>query len=328
MTASRELAIDGLRGIAALMIFVHHAQLPIIGSLTGGLDAGVMIFFALSGYLLYGPFLRGPVNLQSYAIRRLARILPAYLIASIGIAVLWYPSFLSDPIGILTMQRTPVVVVWTLQLEVAFYVLLPLIAKLVAGQPLRLLLMALGSVAWTVVSAALIIGRGQTATNQDVGTILSYLWAFVPGMLVAASGRARWPAWLAAPGIALIAVSVVVDLPSYLDIAAGAGSGLLIAAMVGRSVPRPVVRLCALGGAMSYSFYLWHEAIIDAVDRPATSLGAVLAFVVVIVAAAIVYALVERPAMNAGRRLTTSGHARRTESSPVRALQPETGLAA
>lgn len=89
MTGHRDAGLDALRAIAALMVFVHHAQLPFVSDWISGLSAGVLVFFALSGYLLYRPFVVArttgrDVDLAAYAVRRLARIMPAYLVASIG----------------------------------------------------------------------------------------------------------------------------------------------------------------------------------------------------------------------------------------------------
>ena len=106
-------------------------------TLAPGLDAGVLIFFSLSGYLLYAPFARAhgggrPVDIRAYALRRLLRIAPAYLVAAFAISLLWYPQLLEDPWGIASTQWGPIMVVWTLQLEIAFYILLPLVAAILA----------------------------------------------------------------------------------------------------------------------------------------------------------------------------------------------------
>src|SRR5882757_3494125 len=109
----RLTGLDALRGVAALMVFVHHVQLPGLHSATLGMDAGVLIFFSLSGYLLYAPFVRAresgvAVDVRGYAVRRVARILPAYLVAAFVIAAVWYPSMLGDPVGIALGTATPV----------------------------------------------------------------------------------------------------------------------------------------------------------------------------------------------------------------------------
>lgn len=69
-------ALDGLRGIALLLVMLYHANLLAMGWL------GVQLFFVLSGYLITGVLIRaqdrGPAALRHFYIRRALRILPAY----------------------------------------------------------------------------------------------------------------------------------------------------------------------------------------------------------------------------------------------------------
>lgn len=91
--------LDGLRAIACLMVVAHHIlpRLPQNQSLLSDLiqtfgimaQAGVSIFFVLSGFLLSLPFWRAgyqslPMpSLKTYLIRRFARILPAFYLVLI-----------------------------------------------------------------------------------------------------------------------------------------------------------------------------------------------------------------------------------------------------
>src|SRR5262245_22209580 len=78
-------ALDGLRGMAALMVVVSHVSnsTGLWGGLlgNGGGQVGVMIFFVLSGYLIGALYLDQPftlANIWEYAVRRVARVLPAF----------------------------------------------------------------------------------------------------------------------------------------------------------------------------------------------------------------------------------------------------------
>ena len=73
----RSAVLDAVRAIACVMVFLAHASEYDGDGALIGLKNGVMLFFALSGYLLYRPFLRGPVDLRRYAVHRIARIVPA-----------------------------------------------------------------------------------------------------------------------------------------------------------------------------------------------------------------------------------------------------------
>src|SRR6185436_17973667 len=102
----RFAALDGMRGVAALTVFAIHAwiyQLPDTlvlrrdswekTVLFEGRVAFVM-FFVLSGYLLYRAFARAalghgsPAAAGSYLVRRAARISPAYYLALAGTLLL------------------------------------------------------------------------------------------------------------------------------------------------------------------------------------------------------------------------------------------------
>jgi peptidoglycan/LPS O-acetylase OafA/YrhL len=109
------------------------------------LNLGVSIFFVISGFLLYRPFgaarLAGERSppLLPYAIRRVARIVPAYWVA-LTIIALWLPvsgTFTAEGIvtyyGFLQAYDPDTVTggigqAWTLTVEVSFYTLLPLLA--------------------------------------------------------------------------------------------------------------------------------------------------------------------------------------------------------
>src|SRR3954452_13595310 len=83
-------AFDGVRALAVLMVVVYHAVFFNAnfatrgGAVLGTLNAGVWIFFVTSGCLLYRPFAAAhlsdapAVAYGGYAIRRVARIYPAY----------------------------------------------------------------------------------------------------------------------------------------------------------------------------------------------------------------------------------------------------------
>jgi peptidoglycan/LPS O-acetylase OafA/YrhL len=330
-------ALDGLRAVAAGMVFVHHAQLPGLTFVTRGLDAGVVIFFVLSGYLLYSPFAAAKdsgrrIDFRAYAVRRIARIVPAYLVAAFAIAWLRYPWLLSDPVGLATSTDSSIIVVWTLQLEAIFYVVLPFAAVALARvgpvERVRVLLAsALGSFAFTL--GVVVVGLASTGLvwSSDVSSFASYLWAFVAGILVVEAQRRGGlerplPVLVAVGGALLLTISVLVHIPKFLDVVAAAGTAVLIAFFVSRRfhVGARAAAVCAVSGALSYSVYLWHEAILDLIDRPAPSwVGAVAALAATLVIATIVYLLVERPAIRLAQRVST----RLTSRSAVRSAHGE-----
>ena len=71
--------IDGLRGVAVMMVVLFHADFGFNGGYTG-----VDLFFVISGYLITGLLFkeldRGGIDLVSFWERRLRRIAPALLV--------------------------------------------------------------------------------------------------------------------------------------------------------------------------------------------------------------------------------------------------------
>jgi peptidoglycan/LPS O-acetylase OafA/YrhL len=96
----RNHALDGLRGLAALGVLTLHVWMftvqgahgrdELVSLLTGELRLGVVLFFVLSGYLLAGPWVASALDdrptprLGRFAVKRAARIVPAYWAAMIG----------------------------------------------------------------------------------------------------------------------------------------------------------------------------------------------------------------------------------------------------
>ena len=174
----RRLAhIEGLRAVAAVTVVATHIALISgftsanrLGPLTARLNVGVALFFVLSAYLLYRPWVEARLNgsrdpdVRRYAVRRFLRIFPAYLVALVVLGLLlpdeapgvfggdWWAYF-----GLLQVyfERTDVGglgVTWSLATELAFYITLPLLAwaaaRMLAGRPraaqIRLELILLG----------------------------------------------------------------------------------------------------------------------------------------------------------------------------------------
>lgn len=151
-SSARIPELDGLRGLAALSVVAFHLALraPLLygaaGPVVGHLDLGVEVFFVLSGFLVWRPFQASLVmgsrlpNLGSYAMRRSARIWPAYLLALAAIVVVG-ASTVSGPWAFLkhaTLTYTyfehrggdGVRVAWTLVVELSFYLFVPVFAFL------------------------------------------------------------------------------------------------------------------------------------------------------------------------------------------------------
>lgn len=158
----RDSALDGLRGLAILMVFVFHygggLQSPkpsvrIVGLLTQASWIGLVLFFALSGFLITGSLwdtLGQRHRLRNFYVRRVLRILPLYLLALLAAAIAAilagatllqlkplaiFVFFLQDfphlaGRAIQNPSPLPLYHFWTLAVEEQFYLIWPLILLL------------------------------------------------------------------------------------------------------------------------------------------------------------------------------------------------------
>lgn len=147
----RFAAVEGLRALAALAILLFHAGIAagLVGRPTGSgpylqhLDVGVSVFFVLSAFLLYRPFVAARLSggtaprAAPYLWRRARRILPAYWVAlTVAAYGLHYATLGSGGhvalyygLGQIYTASTALgglVVSWSLCTEASFYAYLPL----------------------------------------------------------------------------------------------------------------------------------------------------------------------------------------------------------
>jgi peptidoglycan/LPS O-acetylase OafA/YrhL len=217
----RWAGVDALRAVAALMVLVSHAPklapnqpVDIVAKEAPRLGVGVWVFFAASGYLIAGPFLRALLDGRAtppagrYAVRRAVRILPAYWVALTAILVLVSGGFVAHwwqiPVHALLLQglvpgelKNFYVVAWSLGVEAIFYVLVPLGAWLVLrrtrGGVVSLDRLVTGVLAlWAfAIAASLLVAvafpmqaGGRLPGGVQVLDLVGALGNFCPGMLV------------------------------------------------------------------------------------------------------------------------------------------------
>jgi peptidoglycan/LPS O-acetylase OafA/YrhL len=228
---------DSLRGLAVLAVLVWHVFV-----FTGALDRrwigdavssagtmGPLLFFVLSGFLLYRPWVAASPApaVGRYFRRRALRILPAYWLA-LTVLALWpgitgvftgewwrYYFFLqlydSDTVTL------GIPVTWTLCVEVTFYLALPLWVAATRRLETRGKLTALAGLA--VFGAVMQIGAGRETIDDTLAQSLlgQSVW-FALGMALAVISAAgiRPPAVADHPGrcwaVALAAFLVLVVL--------------------------------------------------------------------------------------------------------------------
>lgn len=300
----RAQALDLIRAFAAMAVLTYHVWLyrlpnPNSPRRHDFLDhvlfewrIGLVVFFVMSGYLLYRPLLKGrhdaapgAMPVRGYYWRRIVRIVPSYYLAILGsIALLWS---LGDVAGVrlppadelwrfafflqnysretlLTLDAPT----WTLAVQAAFYLVFP--AFVFFGR-------RMGRLAWIVPALLVLFGVifNWIAYSSGWGPIARLsLFAMLPylalGMLIAHLPPARTRStaiWMIVCGAALAfgdslwhalggwqwGLGVLRDVPGAI------GYGLIIAACA-----QPVIgaaewlRPGEAFGRWSYGVFLWH----------------------------------------------------------------------
>lgn len=243
-TPDRVPSLTGVRAMAALLVLATHAAYTTgkythgyIGLVYSRMEIGVPIFFVLSGYLLFSPWVKAAQrgssapSLRRYARHRVRRIMPAYVVTVLAAYTLYHfrtagPNPGHSWFGLLrNLTLTQIYTddymfshlhqgltqMWSLAVEVAFYLALPAMAWLLLvvlcrrrWRPWLLLTglagLALISPAWMVIV--------HTVSGLPDGARLwlpGYLAWFIGGMMltVLASMGTRCYGFVAVP-LALI----------------------------------------------------------------------------------------------------------------------------
>jgi peptidoglycan/LPS O-acetylase OafA/YrhL len=318
--------IQGLRGVAVLLVVLAHAGVPF---LRGGY-VGVDVFFVLSGFLITGLLLadaakHGRVALGNFYVRRARRILPAAALTLVAtdIAARHLLNFVrageavSDSIWAALFGAnlhfaqqgsdyfnqgqppSPFLHFWTLSVEEQFYLAWPSVLALVllitaARRRLLIVVGAIGlaSLAWSILDTAespvtAYFSTFTRAWELALGAALS-IWA----------PRARAGlGWLglAAIGCAAVLFSSGTPFPGYAALLPAVGAALVISGGA-RALSCAPLRYV---GDRSYAYYLWHWPVLIIAAQSAgheLSIGVKLLLVAGAFLLSIVsYRLVENP---------------------------------
>jgi peptidoglycan/LPS O-acetylase OafA/YrhL len=102
-SVDRVASLTGVRALAALLVVATHAAYTTgkythgyVGLVFSRMEIGVPIFFVLSGFLLFGPWVRAAVagatapSLRRYAQHRVRRIMPAYAVTVLAAYLIYH----------------------------------------------------------------------------------------------------------------------------------------------------------------------------------------------------------------------------------------------
>jgi peptidoglycan/LPS O-acetylase OafA/YrhL len=345
--------VDGLRFIAISSVVLYHLSISVAtGFAANPLPPehawyshlvrhghyGVQLFFVLSGFILALPFaahhLKGtaPLDLKRYYLRRVTRLVPPFVFTMVGFycMMVWFQGrsaselfspFVCSLIYVhgLTFGSQSMInpVSWSLEIEVQFYLIVPLLTQLFAIREKflrRSVITALGLL-FMLCQFWFIPERGPLSF-----TLASHLQYFLVGFLVADVYVAEWNEapvsqhswdclWLIGwpfllwigerPGLTQLLLPLMLFC-------------LLIATFRSRLASRLLsIPLVTTVGAMCYTIYLLHWHLIPLVGKSTRALIYLDSFSVdltvqlliigpvLLVVSLLFYALIERPCMRA-----------------------------
>ena len=354
-------AVEGMRACAAMGVVVTHVAFQTGhssgagGRLFGRFDLAVAVFFALSGFLLWrghaaaarglGPEKKRWPRTGHYLRSRVVRIMPAYVVAVVVILSLlpdadhasltvWLANLTLTQIYVPLTLTGGLTQMWSLSVEVSFYLALPILALLARRLPVGARVPAIAALAALSWGWGWVPLGGESGINPLNWPPAFFSW-FAAGMLLAewAYSGVGLPHRLARRRVVMAVVAVAAYLVAASPLAGPEGlipgtatqfavktaMGSLVAfALVAPLVlDRPDTPHRVLGtttmvtlGRWSYGLFVWHLAALAMVfpvlgTFPFTGrMPMVLALTLVFgwAIAAVSYALVESPCREALRR--------------------------
>ena len=346
-------ALDGLRGIAVLLVLVGHV---VEGRVAQAGVTGVTLFFVLSGFLITALLLQerdrtGQVNFGNFYVRRALRLFPAMAVflAVVGTfaavsgaysaPVKWPALYLANvaradgnTLGLLGHT-------WSLSLEEQFYLLWPTIlllalrrgriaAMVVAG--LGVLLSWLATV-WVAVSVddptslfdRLSFGPDTRSYALFLGCLLALAWPYLRPV-AARLHLLAWPSVLAFAVASFVPVSHWgIRFVVFIPLAAAATTHLLLDLVeIDSRLQRWLSdRRLVWCGKVSYGLYLWHLPIDLVAREEMADAPSVVRMAVVVVLAfgvtALSWRLVEQPFLRLKSRFQPARRVPATAPAPA-----------
>lgn len=322
--------LDFLRAVAVLLVLAAHLAGYTIRTSPASFalgQLGVMLFFVHTSLVLMQSLerqqLAGAALLRAFYLQRACRIYPLSAVMLLGIYFLqdaqWTPfELLANLLLVqnLVYARYMSAVLWSLCLELQMYLVLPLLFLLLRRRPLRWLL-------------ALWLLSIPLALLQPLVTARLGLFEFAPCFLAGVlawrlQGRARLPAWLWPPLLALASAAFV----AYAEPRANNYGRWMVCLAVGlvlpwlREISAPRLnRASKFIARYSYGIYLFHPPVMGLAFRTLDTLHPFwqwsLFLSLLAVLTGLGYHLVELPMIRLGARWSAGRQQRPAAVPPV-----------
>nr|WP_311530513.1 acyltransferase [uncultured Ralstonia sp.] len=276
-------SLEGVRGVAALLVVLHHMFYAPTHPLFVNAYLAVDLFFVLSGFVIssaYGARLSNLPSLQTFVIRRIGRLWPTHIATTLlALAVVRQVPPLGEVAALITMSQglnlfsdaIGNVVSWSVSDEMYVYLVFGAACFLMRGTA-RMLAFAVLAVCAYALAVWIEIERGCLQSGGCLnGLIFQFGWTrclagFFIGALIDAF-RDRAVAMLGSSPVQLTAISASFLLLMFADNLPGSALtaplvfGVLIGSLAGDR--GPVARMLQTApaqylGRVSYPLYLGH----------------------------------------------------------------------
>ena len=197
---AKSINLQALRGISVVLVVLFHVGAPLFKNGWVGVD----IFFVISGFLMWHLYADkiSEGQVKEFYIKRLRRLLPALAVLILLSFVIFYFVLLPNERHLFineifsasfafsnlyywlevqyfsSSQLRPLLNLWSIALELQFYLIFPILVLLLKKSTLRF-------ISLLVVSIATFIGLGLYSFQTSFFTLPGRLWEFLLGMLVA-----------------------------------------------------------------------------------------------------------------------------------------------
>ncbi len=342
--------LDGLRFVAIASVFLYHLagdiqrhgpsgasyHSSLLFQLTQKMNVGVSLFFAISGMILSLPFAshllagKDPVRLSTYFLRRLTRLEPPYVATLLLFFAFKILSARAPPETLLAHLFSSILyvhnlvyqqpstinfVAWSLEVEIQFYISVPILTLIFAVRPVAIRRTVLCCMVLAFSALSLLPTFDRLFHLTVIGNAQYFLVGFImtdmylAGALSQSTGR-HWDA-VSLVGWPLAGLGLIFGREGFLLLLPFMILLLCAAAFKGNTSRRVFRNLVLVSvGGMCYSIYLVHNYVIAATgllterilvdaDFPTRLLAqTTLQVWPVFIAGLVLYKFIEQPCMN------------------------------